>query len=57
MILTLDGSGTLQAQLLRALKARLLDGSHACGARLPPTRELCRLLQVSRQTVLNAWTS
>ncbi len=52
MILTLDGSGTLQAQLLRALKARLLDGSHACGARLPPTRELARQLGLSRNTVM-----
>lgn len=52
MVVMLDGVGTLQAQLLRALKAAIADGGLDCGARLPPTRELARELGVSRNTVL-----
>ena len=55
MVVMLDGVGTLQAQLLRALKAAIADGGLDCGARLPPTRELARELGVSRNTVLTAY--
>ncbi len=55
MILHLDGSGTLQSQLLRALKAAMAPGGLLPGARLPPTRELARSLGVSRNTVLAAY--
>lgn len=52
MVVTLDGDGTLQAQLLRALRSAIADGGLACGARLPPTREFAAELGVSRNTVL-----
>lgn len=52
MLLTLDGAGTLQAQLLRACRDALAEGRLAAGARLPPSRELARELGVSRNTVL-----
>lgn len=55
MIVHLDGSGTLQSQLLRALKAAMAPGGLLPGARLPPTRELARDLGISRNTVLAAY--
>ncbi|WP_146012492.1 GntR family transcriptional regulator, partial [Janthinobacterium sp. AD80] len=42
-------------QLYGAIRAAILDGRLSPGMRLPPTREFCRLLGVSRQTVLNAY--
>ncbi|MFL6674746.1 MAG: PLP-dependent aminotransferase family protein [Massilia sp.] len=42
-------------QLYARLKEAILAGALPPGARLPPTRELCRLLGVSRQTVLAAY--
>ncbi|MEG1051175.1 MAG: winged helix-turn-helix domain-containing protein, partial [Janthinobacterium sp.] len=42
-------------QLYAAVKAAILDGRMSPGMQLPPTREFCRLLAVSRQTVLNAY--
>src|SRR5471032_217850 len=42
-------------QLYAGLKAAILDGSIAPGMQLPPTRDFCQLLAVSRQTVLNAY--
>lgn len=42
-------------QLYAALKDAILRGALAPGARLPATRELCRALGVSRQTVLMAY--
>jgi GntR family transcriptional regulator/MocR family aminotransferase len=51
MVVMLDGSGTLQSQLLRALKTSLLEGGFGHGARLPATRELARQLGLSRNTV------
>jgi GntR family transcriptional regulator/MocR family aminotransferase len=42
-------------QLYAHLKDEILGGALPPGAQLPPTRELCRLLGVSRQTVLAAY--
>lgn len=42
-------------QLYGAIKAAILDGRMGPGMQLPPTRAFCRLLAVSRQTVLNAY--
>ncbi len=55
VVFAMDGSGTLQSQLIRALRRAILDGHLLAGARLPPTRELARELQVSRNTVLSAY--
>ncbi|HAT33059.1 MAG TPA: PLP-dependent aminotransferase family protein [Janthinobacterium sp.] len=42
-------------QLYAAIKAAILSGTISPGMQLPPTREFCRLLAISRQTVLNAY--
>ncbi|TFW17583.1 PLP-dependent aminotransferase family protein [Massilia arenosa] len=42
-------------QLGAGIRAAILDGAIAPGMRLPPTRTLCTLLGVSRQTVLSAY--
>jgi GntR family transcriptional regulator/MocR family aminotransferase len=42
-------------QLYACLKESILRGALPPGAQLPPTRELCRQLAVSRQTVLAAY--
>ncbi|MDC8014893.1 PLP-dependent aminotransferase family protein [Tahibacter soli] len=55
MYLELDGNGALYAQLTRALKAAILGGRVAAGARLPATRVLSRELDLSRNTVLAAY--
>lgn len=52
--LPLDGDGSLQRQLYRALRAAILSGHLAGGARLPSTRVLAREVGVSRNTVLQA---
>ena len=54
MWLPLDGEGALHRQLYRALRAAILDGRLAPGARLPGTRALALELGVSRNTVLQA---
>lgn len=53
--LELDGQGPHYGQLVRALKAAILDGRLAAGARLPATRALADDLGVSRNTVLAAY--
>jgi GntR family transcriptional regulator/MocR family aminotransferase len=53
--LTRDGDAPLFRQLYGYLKDAILSGALSAGARLPPTRELGRLLGVSRQTVLAAY--
>jgi GntR family transcriptional regulator/MocR family aminotransferase len=53
--LELDGNGALYAQLTRALKAAILAGRVAAGARLPATRVLSREMDLSRNTVLAAY--
>ena len=42
-------------QLYEAIKRAILNGEIGPGMQLPPTRELSRLLGISRQTVLNAY--
>lgn len=42
-------------QLYAQVKDAILRGTLGPGMQLPPTRELCQLLGVSRQTVLNAY--
>ncbi|HEY0062888.1 MAG TPA: PLP-dependent aminotransferase family protein [Telluria sp.] len=42
-------------QLYGQVKQAILQGRLGAGMQLPPTRELCQLLGVSRQTVLNAY--
>jgi GntR family transcriptional regulator/MocR family aminotransferase len=50
------GSATpLFRQLYAYLKDAILAGTLGAGAQLPPTRELCALLGVSRQTVLASY--
>lgn len=55
MHLDLDGSGTLHAQLTRALKQAVLGRGLAAGTRLPATRELAAGLGLSRNTVVAAY--
>jgi GntR family transcriptional regulator / MocR family aminotransferase len=50
--LHLDGSGSLQSQLRRALRAAILDGRLGSGQLLPPTRVLAHKLGLSRNTVV-----
>jgi GntR family transcriptional regulator/MocR family aminotransferase len=47
----LAGRHGLADQIYRALRAAILDGRLRAGEGLPPTRELARRLQVSRNTV------
>ena len=42
-------------QLYDGIKDAILRGAIGPGLQLPPTREFCQLLSVSRQTVLNAY--
>ena len=42
-------------QLYAAIKQAILSGQMAPGMQLPPTREFCLSLLISRQTVLNAY--
>jgi len=55
--LPLERGGTvpLFRQLYQAVKAAILRGAISPGTQLPPTRQFCQLLSVSRQTVLNAY--
>jgi GntR family transcriptional regulator/MocR family aminotransferase len=50
-----DAATPLFRQLYAHLKDAILAGALPPGAQLPPTRELCRLLAISRQTVLAAY--
>lgn len=53
--LTLDGQGTRQAQLHRALRSLIEGGHWPHGARLPGTRALAASLGLARNTVLAAF--
>lgn len=55
MYLALDQHGHLRGQLVRAIRAAVLDGRLGPGTRLPPTRELAQHLGLSRSTVLAAY--
>ncbi len=48
---SLEGRGDLSARIYRQLLDAVLDGRLRPGERLPPTRELARRLDVSRNTV------
>jgi GntR family transcriptional regulator/MocR family aminotransferase len=50
-----DSATPLFRQLYAHLKTAILDGRIGAGVRLPATRTLCGLLNVSRQTVLAAY--
>ncbi|MFG3437627.1 PLP-dependent aminotransferase family protein [Nonomuraea sp. NPDC047897] len=52
---TLSGRGDLAAQVYRQLLEAILDGRIRSGERLPPTRELARRLEISRNTVAVAY--
>ena len=52
---TLEGPGDLSARVYRQLFDAVLDGRLRPGERLPPTRELARRLDVSRNTVALAY--
>ena len=49
------GPSALFRQLYAAIKHAILSGAIQPGMQLPPTRDFCRLLGISRQTVLNAY--
>ncbi|MGN9837584.1 MocR-like pyridoxine biosynthesis transcription factor PdxR [Nonomuraea sp. H19] len=53
--ISLDGRGDLAAQVYRQLLDAILDGRLRSGERLPPTRELARRLEISRNTVALAY--
>ncbi len=52
---SLTGRGDLAAQIYRQLLDAVLDGRLRPGERLPPTRELARRLEVSRNTAAVAY--
>lgn len=52
---TLDGGRDLSGQIFRQLRSAVLDGRLKPGDALPPTRELARRLEVSRNTVAIAY--
>jgi GntR family transcriptional regulator / MocR family aminotransferase len=52
---SLAGRGDLAARIYRQLLDAILDGRLRAGERLPPTRELARRLEVSRNTVATAY--
>ncbi|MEU7829728.1 PLP-dependent aminotransferase family protein [Nonomuraea sp. NPDC049129] len=52
---SLHGRGDLAAQVYRQLLDAILDGRLRSGERLPPTRELARRLEISRNTVAVAY--
>ncbi|MEV0613522.1 PLP-dependent aminotransferase family protein [Nonomuraea sp. NPDC050404] len=53
--ISLDGRRDLAAQVYRQLLDAVLDGRLRSGERLPPTRELARRLEISRNTVALAY--
>ncbi len=53
--MTLDGRGDFAARIYRQLRDAVLDGRLRPGEQLPPTRELARRLDVSRNTVAAAY--
>lgn len=55
MYIDLDGQGPRYAQLIRALKAAILDSRLGAGSRVPASRSLANELGVSRNTVMAAY--
>jgi GntR family transcriptional regulator/MocR family aminotransferase len=54
IVLQLDGMGRLYQQVYRALRGEILSGRLASGERVPSTREIVNLLNVSRNTAVIA---
>ena len=54
-MLPLDGTGRLYLQVYRALRGEILRGRLASGERVPSTREIAKLLNVSRNTAVMAY--
>src|SRR5580693_5592158 len=54
-VLRLDGTGRLYQQVYRALRGEILSGGLASGERVPSTREISNLLNVSRNTAVVAY--
>src|SRR5580658_4097799 len=54
-MLRLDGTGRLYQQIYRALRDEILSGRLASGERVPSTREIANLLNVSRNTAVLAY--
>ncbi len=54
-MLQLDGTGRLYQQLYRALRGEILSGLLASGERVPSTREIAKLLNISRNTAVMAY--
>ena len=54
-MLQLDGTGRLFHQVYRALRAEILSGRLASGERVPSTREIAKLLNISRNTAVMAY--
>jgi GntR family transcriptional regulator / MocR family aminotransferase len=52
---TLNGGSDLSGQIFRQLRSAVLDGRLKPGDALPPTREMARRLEVSRNTVAIAY--
>ncbi len=50
-----DVTGTLQMRLFRCLRNAIIDSVLAPKTRLPASRDLAKEIQVSRNTVLNAY--
>src|SRR5690606_37652715 len=50
-----DVAGTLQMRLFRCLRNAIIDSVLAPKTRLPASRDLAKEIQVSRNTVLNAY--
>src|ERR1700722_15586189 len=55
IVLQLDGTGRLYQQVYRALRGEILSGRLASGERVPSTREIATLLNVSRNTAVMAY--
>jgi GntR family transcriptional regulator/MocR family aminotransferase len=54
-VLQLDGTGRLYQQVCRALRGEILSGRLASGERVPSTREIANLLNISRNTAVMAY--
>ncbi|BBH48745.1 PLP-dependent aminotransferase family protein [Pseudomonas sp. KU43P] len=53
--IALDPARGLSQQLYQAMRARILDGRLSSGTRLPASRDLARVLVLSRNTVVRAY--
>lgn len=51
----LDGAGRVYQQVYRALRGEILSGRLASGERVPSTRQIANLLNISRNTAVTAY--